>query len=279
MPRTRFTFVLALTLFAAQARAQAPGDVLPPDAEHAVDALNASPRHGEWVTVSAGGADSLRAWVVYPERSGPAPVVVVIHEIFGLTNWVRAVADDVAKQGYLAVAPDLLSGQDIPTTGAGDPERQAAVAAIRELDADQVQRRIRAAAEYAMGLPAAQPRYATLGFCWGGTTSFQHATRYADSLMAAIVFYGTSPDSAALGRVRTPVLGLYGGDDARVTATVPRAESVLGGRYTAHVFPGAGHGFARQQSGRDGANLEAIRQAWPSVFGFLRGIAPGGGSR
>lgn len=246
--------------------------VLPAGAEDARARLGASPRHGEWALVPAGADDSLRVWVVYPEREDPAPVVLVVHEIFGLTAWIRAVADQVAADGFVAVAPDLLSGRDIPAAEDGDPEREAAVAAVRSLDADQVHRRLEAAAAWGMALPAATDRYGIVGFCWGGSVSFAHASR-VPGLGASVVYYGSSPDPSALEAVEAPVLGLYGGDDARVNATIPPADSAmtaLDKTYEPHVFDGAGHGFLRQQDGRDGANATATRQAWPLTVEWFR---------
>lgn len=253
---------------------------LPPDAAGAVESLNASPRHGEWAMVRMANGDSVRSWVVYPERADAAPVVVVIHEIYGLTNWLRAVADRMAANGFIAIAPDLLTMEGVPHDEAGDPERQAAVAAIRGLDADRVQAQIRAVAEYAMSLDAARPMYGITGFCWGGSTTWEHATRYSDVIGAA-PFYGSAPDEAGLARITVPVLAHYGGDDARVNATIPRARAALAGNYWPNVYRGAGHGFLRQQDGRDGANLEASLQAWPMTLGFFRAAAyyqAGGGS-
>lgn len=246
--------------------------VLPPGADAALDRLNASPRHGEWAVVNAGGGDSVKVWVVYPERSDAAPVVLVVHEIYGLTNWARAVADQAAAEGFIAIAPDLLSGKGVPLDDAGDPERQAAVAGIRGLDPDEVHRRLSAVAAWGMALPSATDRYGIMGFCWGGSTSFAHATQ-APGLSASVVYYGSTPDVEGLARVRAPVLGLYGADDARVNATIPRADSALGalGRtYESHVYPGAGHGFLRQQDGRDGANMAASEQAWRETVRWLR---------
>jgi carboxymethylenebutenolidase len=261
---------LALPMSMAAQEAETPSVWLPPDAEGALAALNESPRHGEWVMVRLPDGDSVRSWVVYPEVDEAAPVLVVIHEIFGLTNWVRAVADRAAAAGYIAIAPDLLTMEDVPVDASGDPERQPAVAAIRSLDSDRVQRQVRAVAEYAMGLPAARSYYAITGFCWGGSTTFEHATRY-DDILAAVVFYGSSPSEEALARVRVPVLGHYGGDDQRVNATIPRAERVLDRWFTHEIHDGAGHGFMRQQSGRDGANLQAAKRAWFHALGFLQG--------
>lgn len=253
--------------------AAAPGaqESLPPGADGAMARLESSPRHGEWVTVPSGAGDSVRAWVVYPERSDPAPVVLVVHEIFGLSNWIRSVADQLAADGFIAIAPDLLTGKGVPQEG-GEPVGDAARAAIRDLDADEVHRRLSALAQWGMDLPAGTDSYGIVGFCWGGSTSFAHATRIP-GLDASVVYYGGSPDEEALARVQTPVLGLYGGDDARVNSTIPRADSVLtalGRTYEPRIYEGAGHGFLRQQDGRDGANMEATRQAWPETVRWFR---------
>ncbi|MFN2399586.1 MAG: dienelactone hydrolase family protein [Gemmatimonadaceae bacterium] len=247
------------------------------DAEAAAR-IAASPRHAEWVTVptdagSAGGApgESIRAWVVYPERKDKAPVVVVIHEIFGLSPWIRAVADQLAADGFIAIAPDLLSNMNIP----GSPENpnpDTARAAIRNLQTADVQRQLSAVARYGMALPAALPRYGIVGFCWGGARSFQHAV-HAPGLGASVVYYGTSPSSSELVAVQAPVLGLYGENDARVNATIPPADSTmraLGKTYEKEIYAGAGHGFLRAQDAQNGANLEATRRAWPRTIAWFR---------
>ncbi|HEX2191019.1 MAG TPA: dienelactone hydrolase family protein, partial [Longimicrobiaceae bacterium] len=245
---------------------------LPPGAAEARARLAASPRHGEWVTVRTGPADSVRAWVVYPERATPAPVVLVVHEIFGLTDWVRSVADQLAADGFVAVAPDLLTMRSVPAGPTGEPNPDSARAAIRTLGDADVHRQLRAVADYGMALPAALPQYGIVGYCWGGAVSFAHAARVR-GLGAAVVYYGTSPAPAELAAVTAPVLGLYGEDDARVNATVPPADSAmraLGKTFEPHTFAGAGHGFLRQQDGRSGANLAAARQAWPLTVAWLR---------
>lgn len=251
-----------------QAAAQ---DRLPPSDSAAAARLASSPRHGEWVMIAAGESDSVRAWVVYPERQEPAPVVVVVHEIYGLTPWIRSVADQLAADGFVAIAPDFLTGKGVSSPPEG-PSREAAVAAVRSLSRDEVNRRIDAVARYGMALPSTTDRYGIVGFCWGGSVSFAHAI-HAPTLGAAVVYYGSSPDTTALGAVRAPVLGLYGGDDARVNATVPPAEramQALGRTYEATMYDGAGHGFLRAQEGRDGANLAATRQAWPATVAWFR---------
>ncbi len=250
---------------------------IPADAEGAVEALDSSPRHGEWVDIKEGRSDSarwgdaVRAWVTYPERATRAPVVVVIHEIFGLTDWIRAVADQLAAEGFIAIAPDLLSG--VGPDGGGTPaDRQQAVALVRSLRVEDTTRRLSAVARYGLSLPAANGRVGAVGFCWGGSTSFNFAAN-ENGLGAAIVYYGSSPSREMLGRIEAPVLGLYGGDDARVNATIPdavRGMRRLGKFYEPHQFEGAGHGFLRQQSGREGANLAATQQAWSETVSFFR---------
>jgi carboxymethylenebutenolidase len=244
---------------------------LPPGADRASQRLAESPRHGEWAVVEAGPGDSVRVWVVYPERADAAPVVVVVHEIFGLSDWVRAVADQLAADGFLAIAPDLLSGEGVPM-GPRGPDPASARAAIQELDPSDVQRRLDAVATYGMALPAALPVYGIVGYCWGGAVSFSHAV-HAPGLGAAVVYYGSAPGTEQLSRIRAPVLGLYGSDDARVNATIAPADSAmsaLGLTYEHEIFPGAGHGFLRAQDGRDGANLAAARAAWPRTIEWLR---------
>ncbi|GJG86227.1 dienelactone hydrolase [Gemmatimonadetes bacterium T265] len=248
---------------------------LPADAGGAVARLNASPRHGEYVTVRAGG-DSVRAWVVYPQRSSRAPVVVVVHEIFGLSSWVRGVADQLAAEGYIAIAPDFLT--DSPAQANPDNVgMQAAVQQISNLDVSQVQRRITMAADYATALPSALPQYGVVGFCWGGSIAFGHAvaaaTQLTPALKASVVYYGTAPRSSELARERVPILGLFGGNDARVVSTLPPADSTLRALGRTHdfvVYPGAGHGFLRQQSDSSGANLNATRQAWPRTVAWFK---------
>jgi len=244
---------------------------LPPDAAGALSRLGSSPRHGQWVTIHTGGGDSLRAWVVYPERSTKAPIVLVVHEIYGLSAWVRSVADQLAADGFIAIAPDLLTMKNLPA-GPDSVVAPLAVAAIQKLDPAWVQRQLDAVAKYGMSLPAAQQRYGIVGFCWGGGVSFAHAV-HAPTLGASVVYYGVSPPTTDLASVRAPVLGLYGGNDARVDATIPPADSALralGRTYEHIIYPGAGHGFLRQQTGTAGANFAAARAAWPATIAWFR---------
>lgn len=244
---------------------------LPADAQHVAERLSASPRHGEWAMIRTPQGDSVKSWVVYPQRPDRAPVVIVVHEIYGLSSWARGVADQLAADGFIAIAPDLLTMSAAPRT-ADTVATQDATSAIRTLNAETIQRELDAVAAYGMALPAAQKRYGIVGFCWGGGVSFAHAA-HSPSLGASVVFYGVSPTTEQMRAIRAPVLGLYAGSDARVDATIPSADSVLlplGRTYVHNIFEGAGHGFLRQQSGMNGANMAATRKAWPATIAWFR---------
>lgn len=265
------THTAAPVASAGSIAADQPSSALPAGASDAEARLVASPRHAEWAMVRVGNNDSVRVWLVYPERSTKAPVVVVVHEIFGLSTWVRAVADQFAADGFIAIAPDFLTGY----TGGVHPDSfpvDSARAAIRRLDAGQIQTRIDAVARWAMALPAAEPRYGIVGFCWGGSVVFNHAV-HSPTLGAGVAYYGSAPPPERLTSVRAPILGLYGENDARVNATIAPTDSTmraLGKTYQPQVFPGAGHGFLRAQDGQSGANLEATRRAWPATLSWFR---------
>jgi carboxymethylenebutenolidase len=247
---------------------------IPAGETEAKAALEKSPRHHEWVRIQIPGTDmKLNSFVAFPERKDKAPVVIVIHEVYGLTDWIRAVADQLAADGFIAIAPDLLSGKG---PGGGGTEafasRDDVVKAVRDLSPPQVEAMLDAVKNYGIALPAATQKFATVGFCWGGAQSFNYAT-VQPNLGAAVVYYGTSPPAETLATIRAPVLGLYGEDDARVTTTIgPAAEKMkeLGKVYVSHVYKGAGHGFLRAQEDRGGANLEASRQAWLATTEMLR---------
>jgi carboxymethylenebutenolidase len=216
--------------------------------------LTKSPRHQEWVKVTHGGR-TVDAFIVYPEVSNKAPVVLLIHEIFGLSDWARSMADDIAAMGYIVIAPDLLSGAG-PNGGGTSafPDQQAVVKAVSGLDADTVTADLNAAADYALKLPAANGKLAVTGYCWGGGKSFLFATQRHD-LSAAFVFYGPPPPTDSMKNISAPVYGFYAGNDARITSTVPATKDAMaaaGKKYDPVTYDGAGHGFMR--AGEDPAN-------------------------
>jgi carboxymethylenebutenolidase len=234
--------------------------------------LQASPRHAEWAMIptAPGSSDSIASWVVYPERRDNAPVVVVIHEIFGLSSWVRGVADQMAADGFIAIAPDLLSLE----RGGATTDSMAfadARAMIGRVTPEKMNAMVAAVAQYGMALPAAGKSYGVVGYCWGGSASFNHAVFGAPGLKAAVVYYGSSPSAENIAKVRIPVLGLYGENDQRVNSTIARADSTMravGATYEQRIYTGAGHGFLRAQD--QPANAEASEKAWVETVAWFR---------
>jgi carboxymethylenebutenolidase len=252
----RITLVTLLILCAAQiASAQ----------DWAKATLEKSPRHREWVTVKHGDR-SVETFVVYPETKGKTPVVLIIHEIFGMTDWVQDLADQVAAAGYIAVAPDLLSGMG-PSGGRSTEFAEGkTMEAVSHLNPDQVTADLNAAADYALKLPASNGKIFVGGFCWGGSQTFRFATNRPD-LAAAFVFYGGPPEKDAMARIKAPVYGFYAGNDARINATLPDATAQMkaaGKSYEPVTYDGAGHGFMRAGEAPDAndANKKARADAW-----------------
>ncbi|HEX6314787.1 MAG TPA: dienelactone hydrolase family protein [Gemmatimonadaceae bacterium] len=242
---------------------------LPASGQTAQQRIASSPRHGEWVTIKV-GTDSVKAWVVFPERAEKAPVVIAIHENTGLNVWTRSVADQLAAEGFIGIAPDLTTPfktGSLTDETPGDVGRQL----IQRVTPEFANAALDAVAKYGMSLPAALPKYGVIGFCWGGARSFSHAT-HAPALGAAVVYYGSPPNADAMASIRAPVLGLYGGADARINATIPATDSTmkrLGKSYEYHIFDGAGHGFLRGQENSE-ANVKAAQEAWPKTVAFLK---------
>jgi carboxymethylenebutenolidase len=230
--------------------------------------LDKSPRHGEWVKIKHGDRE-VNCFVTYPEVKNKATAVIVIHEIFGLTDWARNVTDELAEAGYIAIAPDLLSGS---APGGGGTEELIKSGgnvgkAIQALPADQITADLNAAVDYATKLPASNGKVVAGGFCWGGGQSFRLATNNKD-VKAAFIFYGTPPNSTnELARIDCPVYGFYAGNDARVSATVPKTieqMKALGKSYEPLIYDGAGHGFMRAGEAPDTsvANKKARDDSW-----------------
>jgi carboxymethylenebutenolidase len=248
-------FLLAVVFVARPAAAQ----------DWAKATLAKSARHSEWVTVKHGDR-AVETFVVYPESKEKRPVVLVIHEIFGMTDWVEDLADQVASAGYIAVAPDLLSGMG-PNGGRSSSFAEGkTMEAVSKLNPDQVTADLEAAADYGLKLPAANGKLFVGGFCWGGGQTFRFATNRSD-LSAAFVFYGPPPDKDAMAHIKAPVYGFYAGEDARIGATVPgtvEAMKAAGKAYEPVTYDGAGHGFMRAGEAPDAsaANSKARTDAW-----------------
>ena len=227
--------------------------------------LQKSPRHREWVTVKHDGR-SVETFVVYPESKDKRPVVLVIHEIFGMSDWAQDLADQVAAAGYIAVAPDLLSGM-APNGGRTSGMAQDKITeAVSHLNPDQVTADLNSVADYAKKLPASNGKLFVGGFCWGGGQTFRFATNRSD-LAAAFVFYGGPPDKDAMTRIKAPVYGFYAGNDARIDATLPDTTAQMkaaGKTFEPVVYDNAGHGFMRAGEAPDAndANKKARQDAW-----------------
>jgi carboxymethylenebutenolidase len=265
---------------------------LPAGEDGAKQRLSSSPRHSEWVKINVNGTP-VNTFVVYPERKDKAPVVLVIQEIFGLTDWIRGVADQLAAEGFIGIAPDLLSGHG-PNGGGTEayPSRDDVTKAVMALPSDEIMARLNAARDHGIKLPAANGASATVGFCFGGSQSFAYAVAQP-GLNAAVVYYGTAPNqpgaaqgsftpAASLAQIKAPVLGLYGGADDRVNATIVATRVKMkefGKTYEPHTFDNAGHGFLRAQTGQNGANMQATERAWPMTIVFLKKHTGGGSSK
>ena len=262
-----FSLPLALALLPVAAHAQ----------DWAKARLEASPRHREYVTLQH-GSRNLQALVVYPEVKDKASVVVLIHEIFGLSDWAKEMADELAGEGFIVVAPDLLSGFG-PGGGGSDafPSQDDRVKAVSGLDPAWVLADLDAAADYGKKLPAANGKVAVAGFCWGGSKSFAFAAHRPD-LSAAFVFYGTAP--ADVTAITAPVYGFYAGNDSRIGATIPATTDAMkaaGKFYDPVTYDGAGHGFMR--AGEDpgntvAANKTARDQAFARLVKLLHEMGP-----
>jgi carboxymethylenebutenolidase len=262
----------------------------PASANNAPARLKASPRHSEWVKVAwePGSKDSLMAWIVYPSTSNAkTPVVVVVHEIFGLSTWVRGVADQVAADGFIAIAPDLESRvRGGPTTD--ELPSDSARKLIAGVNAAERNRGIDAAAGYAMAQPSAAQKYAVIGYCWGGTTVWMHATNGGlPGFSGGVAFYGLPymtgavPNSDSLAKITKPVMLLSGSKDPRIGASMPAVDSAMKAQhkdYWGKNYDGAVHGFLRAQDDQkptrdqaeEAANLAATKDGWPRTIAFLK---------
>ena len=241
--------------------------------EWAKQRVASSPRHREWVKVK-NGTREVNSFVVYPEVKNKATAVIVIHEIFGMSDWVQSLTDQLAEAGYIAIAPDLLSGMGPNGGGTSSLDPNGIGKAIRDLPPDQITGDLNAVADYVSKLPGANGKIVVTGYCWGGGQSFRYATNNP-KLKAAFVFYGPppstsadgTPDKAALARITAPVYGFYAGNDARIDATIPAttdAMKELKKTYEPVTYEGAGHGFMRAGEAPDAneANKKARDDAW-----------------
>jgi carboxymethylenebutenolidase len=228
--------------------------------------LDAVTTHGEWVSFPNADGQTIQAYVAYPERSDKAPAIIVIHEIFGMTDWEPTVADDYASKGYVAIVPDLLSSKYGSTRDMGDSARRL----VSQLDRESVVRDLDAAYEYINAQPATeQDNTGVIGFCWGGGTVWTYASANP-KLKAAVVCYGPVAEMEMLNTVEAPVKGVYGENDARVNMQLPEVASKmreLGKSFVADSFAGTGHGFMKP--GRRGSDSEEATRARREIDEFF----------
>lgn len=245
--------------------------------DYAIEQLENSPRHHEWVTIESNDR-TLHNFVVYPETSEPAPVVIVIHENRGLNDWARSFADQLAEKGFIAVAPDLISNKVDGIEKTSDFESSdAARQALYDLDPGNVTTDLMNVLEYAKTIKAGDGTFAVAGFCWGGSQSFRFATNAGDAIDAAFVFYGTGPDEAEAYRsIEAPVFGFYGGNDQRVNSTIEDSEAAMnefGKTYDYEIYEGAGHAYMRSgddpEKPQDDANVQARNKSWERLVEIL----------
>jgi carboxymethylenebutenolidase len=252
---------------------------LPPDEDAAREQLAKSPRHAEWVDIAMTNGPAIRSFLVQPERKPPtgAGVVILIHEEFGLTEWIRGVADQLAKHGFIVIAPDLLSGKG-PAGGGTDSLGDRVGQIISALTVDEVVARLNAVRDYTLKMPDSNGRVATIGFSWGGGMSLHYALNQP-RLNGAVSFYGPIPtDPAAYSnRSRVPIVGLYGQADTAINENIPLAQIALGASFTPNTYFDAGHGFARLQKGQNGANFKATAWAWGEAIELLKRVTGGAG--
>lgn len=263
MKRLLFPALAAAFVAAAPASAQ----------DWAKARLDKSPRHLEWVTVKHDGRD-VKCFLGFPEVKTKATAVVLIHEIFGLSDWVRGMVDQFAEAGYIAIAPDFLSGAG---PGGGGTESlggaDGARGKIQGLPQAQIDADLDAAVAYVKKLDACNGKVVVGGFCWGGAKTFLHSVHNPD-IKAGLVFYGAAAKAEDMPKIKAPVYGFYGGNDARINAGLPAATEAMkaaGKFYEPVTYEGAGHGFMR--SGEDPAGSEANKkareEAWKRVKAIL----------
>lgn len=245
--------------------------------DFALKQLENSPRHNEWVNVKSGERE-VNCFVAYPEVSEKATVIIVIHENRGMTDWVRSFADQLAAEGYIAVAPDLLSDFSAEYRKTSDfATSDDARNAIYQLDNNVVQADLNATQQYASGIPSGNGKTVAIGFCWGGSQSFRFAN-YNNQLKAALVFYGSAPENRdEIEMISSPVYGFYGGNDARINAGIPDTEKAMkeaGKTYEYEIYDGAGHAYMRQGDDPSGSveNKNARDQSWERIKAILAGL-------
>lgn len=238
--------------------------------------LENSPRHLEWVKVKNGNRE-VNSFIAFPEVKEKATAVVVIHEIFGLTDWVRGMTDQLAAEGYIAIAPDLLTGMGPKGESSKELGSDGARGVIGKLPPDQITGDLNACVEYCKNLPACNGKVVVCGFCWGGSQTFRFANNNS-TVKAFFPFYGGGPTKEAdAANIKSPIYGFFAANDARVNQTLPKAGEFLKAKnvqFDFVTYEGGGHGFMRAGEDPKGSegNKKARAEAWKRWLELLKKV-------
>jgi carboxymethylenebutenolidase len=260
-------------------------DIVPGHFGGPLKSVEQSPRHGEWISIPvklSTGTVKMRTWLVQPLGNDKAGVIVVIQPAPGMdigeaprkgegADWLRAVADQIALQGFIALLPDLSSGL-APNGGDFDSFHFAddVAKALQMRSGTDKMEMIRAARDYALKLPRANGKSGTTGFCSGGGQAWESSADMP-GVNASVSFYGAPPDAATMAKIRAPVLAFAGDDDPglapRVAAAAPDMQK-LGKTFEFKIYPNVTHAFLEHQT--LGENAVATLDAWPRAIAFFK---------
>jgi len=208
----------------------------------------------------------MKAFQAYPKKGKKFAAVIIVHENKGLVPHIREVAKRMAKEGFLAIAPDALSelgGTPDDITNVGEM--------FRKLDPAKNTKNFVAAVKYLKTNPLSTGKVGCTGFCWGGAMTNQVAVNAPD-LDAAVPYYGSQPAEADVEKIKAPIMAHYAGNDERINAGIPAFEEALKKykkEYQIFMYPGAGHAF-NNDSNPERYNAEAAKLAWGRTVGFFK---------
>ena len=213
-----------------------------------------------------GETGEMRAFLARPKAGKKFPAVIVIHENRGLVPHIQDVTRRMAKEGFLAMAPDALSPLG------GTPADISNVGAMfQQLNSEQTTKNFVAAVKYLKTHPNSTGKVGCTGFCWGGSMTNQVAVNSPD-LDAAVPYYGGQPTDEQVAKIKAPLMAHYGADDARINAGIPAFEESLKKykkEYQIFIYDGAGHAF-NNDSNPDRYNEKAAKLAWSRTIAFFK---------
>ena len=245
-----------------------------PTASPAAQGQVAAPIKSQSVQYAVVNGKPVTGYLAYPASAeGGLPAVLVFHEWWGLNDNIKKMADQLAGEGYVALAADLYGGQV-----ATQPEAARSLMEQAMKDKDAVGQNLRQAHAYLKEQIKAT-RVGTIGWCFGGGVSLRAALTVPDGVDATVIYYGfVSTDPADLKPLKAPVLGLFGGADGGIPVeTVKAFEAALKGLgkpVEIHIYEGADHAFANPSGGNYKA--DAAADAWQRSLAFLAEHLKGG---